>query len=223
MASNTYSSSVRKQLVQRLHRFVADAPPGTFDEQALPSYAHANPLARHLFWQRLETALRFAAPQAGHRVLDFGCGAGLLFAPLRKRGCQVVGCDTDLFLARRMCRDQGLTVELTDSLAALPEGLFHTVFALDVLEHIPDIRPLLGCLRSVLQPGGRIILSGPTENRLYRLGRAISGFSGHYHVANIYQIERLFNDAGFRATQLKVLYPLSPLFRVSTWQPDRAV
>lgn len=145
-----------------------------------------------------------------------------MFAPLRERGCQVVGCDSDLFLARSMCRDQGLTVELTDNLAALPEGGFHTVFALDVLEHIPDIQPLLGRLRSLLRPGGRIVLSGPTENWLYRLGRAISGFSGHYHVANIYQIEQLFEQAGFRAVQLKVLYPLSPLFRVSTWQPDRA-
>jgi hypothetical protein len=49
----------------------------------------------------------------------------------------------------------------------------------------------------MLKPGGRLLVSLPTENALYRLGRRIAGFSGHYHHANAASIDRDIRRFGF--------------------------
>ncbi len=61
-----------------------------------------------------------------------------------------------------------------------------------------------------------LILSGPTENRLYRLGRAIAGFDSHYHKTTIYEIEKA--AANFLARKdVAAIMPGAPLFRLTVW------
>ncbi len=62
------------------------------------------------------------------------------------------------------------------------------------------------------------MVSGPTENVLYKAGRLLAGFSGEYHVTNIYDIEGKFREMGLEREALKVLYPPVPLFRISRWK-----
>ena len=61
-------------------------------------------------------------------------------------------------------------------------GRFDTIFALDVLEHIPDLEKVSVKLKELIGDFGQLIISGPTENTFYHLGRRLAGFSGHYHV-----------------------------------------
>ena len=75
------------------------------------------------------------------------------------------------------------------TLESAPDGAYDQVFAIDSLEHNDNFEELLAALAAKLSPHGVLILSGPTENRLYRLGRAVAGFSGHYHKTTIYRIE----------------------------------
>jgi len=63
-----------------------------------------------------------------------------------------------------------------------------------------------------------LVVSGPTENLLYRAGRLCAGYSGHYHVSTIYQIERELRRHRMTETARKVLFPLLSVFRVSSWK-----
>jgi hypothetical protein len=75
---------------------------------------------------------------------------------------------------------------------------------------------LLEILVRKLAPGGVLILSGPTENGLYRLGRRIAGFDGHYHETTIYHIEAVAERL-LRRVAVRSVLPLAPLFRITSW------
>ena len=92
-------------------------------------------------------------------------------------------------------------------------------FALDALEHNPDFPQLLLRLAAKLSHGGILILSGPTENHLYRLGRRIAGFDAHYHATNIYAIETATQAILARAEVCNLPW-IAPLFRLPPWRVD---
>jgi 2-polyprenyl-3-methyl-5-hydroxy-6-metoxy-1,4-benzoquinol methylase len=91
-----------------------------------------------------------------------------------------------------------------------PESI-DLLLALDVLEHIPDLDPYFQRFSELLKPDGVIVVSGPTENLLYRIGRGIVGFSGHYHLRDIASISSAMSRF-FEVKTLKKLYPAAPLF-----------
>ena len=55
------------------------------------------------------------------------------------------------------------------------EASFDIIYALDVLEHINDLEPYVTLFSKLLVPGGTVIISGPTENIFYKIGRKIAG------------------------------------------------
>ena len=66
------------------------------DEAALPAYAHKNVFIDHLFWKRIEIANTYANKGAERkRILDFGCGSGVLSYLLAKNGHQVTSSDIE--------------------------------------------------------------------------------------------------------------------------------
>ena len=191
---------------------------GYFDEAALPSYTHVNGLMKWLFWQRIRVALGLAGELRGGRVLDFGCGGGVTFVYLQGRGCEIVGCEKEhVELAEAMCGRLGVAAKICPGIEEV-EGEFDLILALDVLEHVDDLPGVVGRLAGLLKDGGRLVVSGPTENWLYRLGRRLAGFSGHYHVRDIYDIEEALEESGLQRVGGKVLFPVLALFRVSRWE-----
>jgi len=192
--------------------------PGEFDEQALPAYCHRNRLMRWLFWQRLRRVVRHLdrTVPADARVLDFGCGVGMLLPLLAARGYRLTGVDLDTRYTSHFLhafRVMDATILTPDRLCELPAGGFDMVTALDVLEHVPDLDGTVARLRELLRPGGKLIVCGPTENFLYRIGRRLAGFSGAYHVRNIGDIRRAV-QRHFHTRSLGTLYPGMPLFRL---------
>ena len=98
-------------------------------------------------------------------------------------------------------------------LGTLGEHSLDTIIALDVLEHVDDLEQTLHDFGRALAPGGRVVVSGPTESVVYRLGRRLAGFTKHSHVRDIYQIEAAFARQ-FRVRRIAVFrYPL-PFFRI---------
>lgn len=208
----------RRQAEAFAREILSQCQPGEFDEQALPAYTHRNRLMRWLFWQRLRKVSRYLGRtlRPGARVLDFGCGIGMLMPLLAARGFRLSGVDLDVrntgrFLARFGVTDAAILH--ADQLDSLPPGQFDAVTALDVLEHVPDLEGTVGRLGRLLRPGGRLVVCGPTENILYKLGRRLAGFSGHYHVRNIADIHTVVRQQ-FTTAALGTLYPGMPLFRL---------
>jgi 2-polyprenyl-3-methyl-5-hydroxy-6-metoxy-1,4-benzoquinol methylase len=203
----------------RAFREIENTLPEEFYEAALPSYTHRNRLMSWLFWKRLDTALSLAGDPSGKSVLDFGCGSGVTFKYLNDRGASVTGCDNrTVVLARKVSEMLGTEAELFDDLFKIEGRKFDLIFALDVLEHMEDLGPFIEKFRELANDGARLIVSGPTENLLYKAGRLLAGFSGEYHVTNIFDIEKRLGDKGLKREALRVLYPPVSLFRISRWK-----
>jgi len=113
-----------------------------------------------------------AKPLAGLRLLDVGCGAGLLCEPMRRLGAEVTGIDPageNLMIARRHAAEAGLDItyrdETIEALAAARES-FDAVLAMEVVEHVPDVRGFVAAAAGCVAPGGTLVMS--TLNRTLR-------------------------------------------------------
>ncbi|MFG3259953.1 class I SAM-dependent methyltransferase [Streptomyces sp. NPDC048172] len=107
--------------------------------------------------------LALAGDVTGRRVLDAGCGSGMLSAALRDRGAVVTGIDASagmLAQARRLLGEDA-DLHVADLRDPLPfdDGTFDDAAASLVLHYLEDWGPTLAELRRVLRPGGRLIAS----------------------------------------------------------------
>lgn len=207
----------KKKFKELYSEILAAGQTGQFDENALPSYTHSNKLMAWLFWRRIDIALKFLNQKKNLKVLDFGCGGAVTFEYLKSLDSSIVGCDIDIELTKKVCSRLDIKADLCTDLDGQTDDVFDRILALDVLEHIENVEPILRCFKKILKSDGQVILSGPTENIFYRLGRKLAGFSGHYHVKNVYQLEQAFRDNGFICQKMRTLYYPIPLFRVSVW------
>ena len=205
-----------------ISKVLEEAERGRLDESGFPAYSHPNRLINWLFWQRLHTAMRFIEKQAPYEnVLDFGCGSGVMLPFLAQHSDHVTAIDIDLVPLEHIKKHIPLAknIRVIDanqiSLSQLTPKSFELINALDVLEHIENLPRTLSELLRLLKPGGRLIVSGPTESRLYRMGRKLAGpeFSGEYHVRGTAEIKReLARLAPVR--QIATLYWPIPLFEM---------
>ena len=110
---------------------------------------------------------------SGLRILDIGCGAGLLCEPFTRLGAQVIGVDPSAtnIAAAKLHADKGhlsidyrcTTVEQMDV-----RERFDIVLAMEVIEHVADVGVFLNRCAAMLKPGGMMVVS--TLNR--KIGRA---------------------------------------------------
>ena len=107
---------------------------------------------------------------AGAKVVDVGCGGGLLSESLAARGADVLGIDASedaLAAARAHLEGSGLEVEYrattAESLAASAPGRFDVVVCMELIEHVPDGPALVAACARLARPGGTVVFS--TINR----------------------------------------------------------
>jgi 2-polyprenyl-6-hydroxyphenyl methylase/3-demethylubiquinone-9 3-methyltransferase len=108
-------------------------------------------------------------PLAGLKILDVGCGGGLISEPLTRLGARVTGIDPaqrNIAVARAHAETQGLAIDYRaatiEDLAAAGE-VFDAVVCLEVVEHVPDVGLFLKTCSGLVRPGGLMVLS--TINR----------------------------------------------------------
>lgn len=112
---------------------------------------------------------RSTAPLAGLRVLDIGCGGGLLSEPMARMGADVVGADasaTNIEVARIHAAESGVAVDYrattAEDLAAAGES-FDVVLNMEVVEHVSDVDLFLKSCAAMVRPGGLMVVA--TINR----------------------------------------------------------
>ncbi|CAO3416094.1 bifunctional 2-polyprenyl-6-hydroxyphenol methylase/3-demethylubiquinol 3-O-methyltransferase UbiG [Azospirillum doebereinerae] len=108
-------------------------------------------------------------PLAGLRVVDIGCGGGLLAEPMARMGAMVVGVDAsekNIGTAATHAAETGTAVDYRATTAeALAAGgeRFDAVLAMEVIEHVADVNLFVQSCTDLLAPGGALFLS--TLNR----------------------------------------------------------
>ncbi|MBK8308266.1 MAG: bifunctional 2-polyprenyl-6-hydroxyphenol methylase/3-demethylubiquinol 3-O-methyltransferase UbiG [Gammaproteobacteria bacterium] len=108
---------------------------------------------------------------AGKRVLDVGCGGGILSEGLAQRGATVTGIDmgeAPLAVARLHLLESGLDIDYrlstAEDLANEAAGSYDIVTCLEVLEHVPDPASLVDACAQLVRPGGDVYFATINRN-----------------------------------------------------------
>mgnify|MGYP000184414617 CR=1 FL=1 len=104
------------------------------------------------------------------RILDVGCGGGILSEALAKAGAQVTGLDlseASIHIAKQHAQNQGLTIDYRHTniqdVAGQEAGTFDVIVCMEMLEHVPEPEKIVAACAKALKPGGHAIFS--TINR----------------------------------------------------------
>ncbi len=157
---------------------------------SVPQYYSKNKVIRGLFWDRLRVALGLAKLEENMSILDIGAGTGELIELILRRypSLDVKGIDIKLHT-----QDKNLKKMIKiGNVTKMPfnDNEFDVVFALDILEHIRDLKIAIMEIKRVLKNNGVLIVSAPSENMFYKMCRFLekgttsskeADSSEHYH------------------------------------------
>ena len=122
-----------------------------------------NPLRANYIDQR--------SPVAQRKLLDVGCGGGILAESLAQRGADVTGIDmgeAPLSVARLHALETGVNVDYrkiaAETLATEAAGQFDIVTCLEMLEHVPDPSSIVNACAQLVKPGGDVYFSTINRN-----------------------------------------------------------
>ena len=156
----------------------------------------------------------------GRRVLDVGCGGGILTEALARRGATVRGLDAGeavIRVAARHAQENGLRIEYTaaslEQFAAGNAGRFEVLTCMELLEHVPDPGELLHACARVLAPGGHLFLATINRNLKSYLGAVIGaerlfgllprGTHDYAGFIRPSELKRWLRDAGFDVLDIR--------------------
>jgi 2-polyprenyl-6-hydroxyphenyl methylase/3-demethylubiquinone-9 3-methyltransferase len=111
------------------------------------------------------------APLRGRRVLDVGCGGGILSEAMAALGAEVTGIDAGeeaLAVARLHLRESGLAVDYrlqtAEGFAAEAPGRYDVVACMELLEHVPDPAAVVAACARLAAPGGDVVFATLNRN-----------------------------------------------------------
>jgi len=187
------------------------------------SYAKENETNLFNAYYERPAMINLAGDVHGRRILDAGCGSGLLAAALIEKGAVVTGFDASpamVELARQRLGD-GADLRVADLSRPLPfaDGAFDDVVVSLVLHYLRDWSAPLAELRRVLTPGGRLILSvnHPATYKVFYPDEdyfAVKEYSEEYTLVDgrsmeltywhrpLHAMTDAFTEAGFRLSVL---------------------
>jgi 2-polyprenyl-6-hydroxyphenyl methylase / 3-demethylubiquinone-9 3-methyltransferase len=177
---------------------------------------------------------QFVAERAtlkGSRVLDVGCGGGLLCEALARAGAEVMGIDLApgmIEVARLHAAEQGLDITYKVVAAEEIEGNFDVVTCMEMLEHVPDPERMTATLATLVKPGGALFVSTINRNfksfvlaivaAEYLLNLIPRGTHEYDRLIRPSQLERWARAAGLSLREIAGLEfnPLTSICRLST-------
>jgi len=108
---------------------------------------------------------------AGKKVLDIGCGGGILSESMAKRGAKVKGIDLGeaaLAVAKIHAKEEDLDVEYqaesAEEIAQQEPNSYDIVTCMEMLEHVPDPAAIVSACASLVKPGGHVFFSTINRN-----------------------------------------------------------
>lgn len=108
---------------------------------------------------------------AGKKVLDVGCGGGILSESMAHRGADVTGIDmgeAPLNVARLHALESGVNIDYrritVEQLAEQMPEQFDVVTCLEMLEHVPDPAAIIAACQRLVKPGGHVFFSTLNRN-----------------------------------------------------------
>ncbi|MCC7701403.1 bifunctional 2-polyprenyl-6-hydroxyphenol methylase/3-demethylubiquinol 3-O-methyltransferase UbiG [Janthinobacterium sp. GW460P] len=110
-------------------------------------------------------------PLAGKRVIDIGCGGGILAESMARKGADVTGIDLSdkaLKVADLHSLESGAKVRYkliaAEAMAAEEPGQYDVVTCMEMLEHVPDPAAIVQACATLVKPGGHVFLSTLNRN-----------------------------------------------------------
>ena len=179
------------------------------------------------------------SPINGLKVLDVGCGGGLLAEALDAKGAKVTAIDvTDANIevaklhAKKMQVDINYKLITAEDLAKKESKFYDVVSCLEVIEHVPDPGQLIKACADLLKPGGQMFLS--TLNRNPR--SFVTAIVGAEYIFNILpkgthewskfikpsELEKFMRDAGIKLIESKGMF-YNPIFHSANLNNDLGV
>ncbi len=145
---------------------------------------------RWFFLKRLELVLSFAEGDDLGKILDVGCGTGVLFPEFARRSELVVGIDTFLqqYSITGLCRKEDIcALTAWGSVEDIPfkDETFDTVSCISTLEHIADSESAVSEIKRIMKRGGRLLAGFPVQNVITD---KLLGASTKFHIASHRQI-----------------------------------
>jgi len=111
------------------------------------------------------------SPVSGKKLIDVGCGGGILSEALAQKGAQVSGIDMGeppLAVARLHAEESGLEIDYqqttVEQLASTKPGEFDVVCCLEMLEHVPDPSSVIRACAELTRAGGNLYFSTINRN-----------------------------------------------------------
>ncbi len=142
-----------------------------------------------------ELLVRFSGSLRGKKILDLGCGSGLLLAELQKKGAGGFGIDKSA-RAVAACRQQKLKIKRgVANHLPYSDRFFDVVIALDLLEHINSEEKVLDQINRVLKNGGYFLVTVPAFPSLWS---SRDKRLGHFRRYRREDLQRPLEDRGFK-------------------------
>ncbi len=155
------------------------------------------------------------SPHVGQRVFEAGSGTGTMTKFLVGKE-RVVGSDFDRhyvsMLQGQYADRPNMRIEWADLAGPdwpdVSDEHIDSIVCMNVLEHLPDDRYILRKFFDLLEPGGRVVLLIPADNRLYgTMDRAL----GHYRRYSSEPMSNMLRATGFKVESVRHLNPTGPI------------
>jgi SAM-dependent methyltransferase len=139
----------------------------------------------------------------GAKVLDVGCGRGVLLSELANRGFEVHGQEISAEAARGADPRAEIRIAASVAEAGYPDCSLDEVIIWHVLEHLPDPRASLEAVHRALKPGGRLVVAVPNFESAQARWTGAAWFHldlpRHLYQFPVSALQRLLSDVGFEA------------------------
>jgi 2-polyprenyl-6-hydroxyphenyl methylase / 3-demethylubiquinone-9 3-methyltransferase len=156
---------------------------------------------------------------AGKKVLDVGCGGGILAESMAQRGASVTGIDLSdkaLRVAQLHLLESGLAVTYesvaADRFAEAHPAAFDVVTCMELLEHVPEPARMVAACAQLVRPGGQVFFSTLNRNPKsylfavigaeYVLGLLPKGTHDYLRFIKPSELSRWGRDAGLRTDEV---------------------